>query len=297
MKLAAVLTALAVLGPTVPYVRSHTVTAPDHCQHWLAGPLRVSQSEASAPNLGAAGFAAITRAWQTWDTPMRQCGNLLLEEGPHSASQSIGYDTSGAQNENLVVFRTRRCSDVVPSGDPCFGTGSCGNAYQCWSHSSAELALTTNTYDTSSGRILDADTEMNAVDRVFTAVDGPPCTGVPGPLTCVDTDVQETYTHEFGHVLGLAHSPDGRSTMYASAPRGETSKRVLDDGSQAFVCTVYPAGQPSQDCSAPDPGTGGSSGGCRSAPNGPASLFLPALALLLAFYRRQHRAAPPSTSR
>ena len=30
--------------------------------------------------------------------------------------------------------------------------------------------------------------------------------------------------------------------MFAGAELGETSKRVLDDGSVEFVCTAYPAG-------------------------------------------------------
>ena len=87
-------------------------------------------------------------------------------------------------------------------------------------------------------------------------------------------------THEFGHFLGLAHSPDPGSTMYANEPLGETSKRVLDSGSKQFVCDVYPQGRASMDCSASSGGGGSSSSGCSSA--GTAGGLMPALALLLA---------------
>ena len=53
----------------------------------------------------------------------------------------------------------------------------------------------------------------------------------------------------------LDHSPDPTSTMYAVAPLGETSKRILDPASQQFLCDVYPPGLASRDCSLPDGGT------------------------------------------
>ena len=112
--------------------------------------------------------------------------------------------------------------------------------------------------------------------------------------SCVANDVQNAATHELGHFLGLAHSPDPSSTMYASEPIGETSKRVLDSGSKQFICDVYPSGRPSQDCSSSGGGGGGSSGsGCSSAGD-PTVLGPGLLVLLLALARRRspmHRQA------
>jgi uncharacterized protein (TIGR03382 family) len=92
-------------------------------------------------------------------------------------------------------------------------------------------------------------------------------------------------THEFGHFLGLAHSPDPASTMYLSEPLGETSKRVLDSGSKQFVCDVYPSGQASKDCTSSDTPSSGSSSGCSSA--GPIPWWPGVLLVLLAFARRR----------
>jgi MYXO-CTERM domain-containing protein len=64
----------------------------------------------------------------------------------------------------------------------------------------------------------------------------------------VSIDVQNTATHEEGHSIGLAHSLDPLATMYATAPAGETSKRILSDDDIAAVCTIYPKGAQTATC-------------------------------------------------
>jgi MYXO-CTERM domain-containing protein len=251
-----------VVAATVPYVRT-TTTDGSHCLRWPEGSLVFSQSRLGDPTLGDAGFSAVTQAWQTWEAQMQACGDLSISEGPHSTSRSTGLEP-GSDNENLVLFRTVLCSAVVDAGDPCYGVGSCGNLYDCWDHTSGVLALTTVTYRVTDGVIVRADVEFNAAQGFFTTVDSPPCTTPGESLDCVSNDTQETATHEFGHALGLAESPDPTSTMYAYAPLGETSKRVLDPGSRQFVCDVYPQGRASQDCLLPDGGPGNGSGGCSA---------------------------------
>ena len=54
-------------------------------------------------------------------------------------------------------------------------------------------------------------------------------------VNCVSIDVQNTITHEAGHTLGLDHSADPSATMAASAPAGETSKRVLQPDEVAGI--------------------------------------------------------------
>jgi uncharacterized membrane protein YgcG len=146
----------------------------------------------------------------------------------------------------------------VSPGDPCRSDDSCGNKYNCWDHGAAILAMTLLTYD-AQGRLLDTDIEINAFSYL-TLVDAPPCT--PGHISqsCVGNDVQNTVTHELGHALGLDHSPDPTSTMFDTAPIGETSKRVLDPESRQFICDVYPPAQASVDCFTGDDGTDGGGG-------------------------------------
>ena len=256
----AVLLSGLLLGQTVPYVRTKTDDG-KHCLRWpvTAGTrstVHYVQSSAGDPTLGSGVFDAVNRSAQTWQTQLQACGNLdLTETTPRSASRFVGYNPSG-QNENLVLFRLQLCAPA--STDPCIAAGTCGNVHDCWDHGAAVVALTTSSYAVSTGELLDADVEINAASATPTIVDSPPCSGTI-TTNCVVNDVQNAVTHELGHFLGLAHSPDPSSTMYATEPSRETSKRVLDSGSKQFVCDVYPAGKASQDC-APET----SSGGCNS---------------------------------
>jgi hypothetical protein len=115
-----------------------------------------------------------------------------------------------------VLFRQLTCSPpVVQQTDPCHTDSTCGNAHDCWEHDPNIIGLTTTTYDKNSGKILDADIELNgqAADVQtgfkFTTVDLPPAFRCPigqTAYTCVAADIQNTATHEFGHALGLDHT-------------------------------------------------------------------------------------------
>jgi len=270
----AVLLSGLLLGQTVSYVRTKTDDG-HHCLRWpvTAGArpsIHYVQSSTGEPALGSGVFDAVNRSAQTWQTQLQACGSMdLAETSPHSASRFVGYNQNG-QNENLVLFRLQLCSP--PAGDPCIAAGTCGNVHDCWDHGPSVVALTTSSYAVSSGELLDADVEINAASATPTIVDSPPCSGAI-TTNCVANDVQNAVTHEFGHFLGLAHSPDASSTMYATEPPGETSKRVLDSGSKQFVCDVYPAGQASKDCAAE------TSSGCNS--TGQPLPVAPGLLLLL----------------
>ena len=56
------------------------------------------------------------------------------------------------------------------------------------------------------------------------------------------TDIQNTMTHEMGHAMGLDHVAEPLSTMEATAPMGETQKRIIDVGTAAGFCDAYPRG-------------------------------------------------------
>jgi uncharacterized protein (TIGR03382 family) len=168
----------------------------------------------------------------------------------------MGYDRRSSNNTNVVLFRMQDCSSLVPQNDACRRDDSCGNKYDCWDDSSSAIALTVTTYDPESGRILDADIELNAAGFIFTTLDSPLCPDRAQSYDCVARDVQNTVTHEFGHALGLDHTiwrdpvSGQESTMNPIAGVGEKSKRAIDPGSHKFVCDVYPKGAPAQDCQA-----------------------------------------------
>jgi len=100
-----------------------------------------------------------------------------------------------------------------------------------WPYSSVgnEIAITTVTFD-QTGRILDADVEINSFSQDLTVSD-----------TGAVVDLQSIMTHETGHFLGLGHEWIERATMNtfydASAP---FDFRTLEADDVAAVCAIYP---------------------------------------------------------
>ena len=300
MILTSLVLSLALAQSDAPYIRSR-VTAGDtsaQCLFWTESVIHWQLSSVGNPLSSDAQkqneFAAIRKAVQSWEAVFDSCGNLSFSEGPLADDRKVGY-VQGGDNRNLFLFRGQRCSDVVPSTDACWAADTCGNDHDCWDGDGSTIALTLTTYDQKSGIIYDSDIQLNASGFVFTTADKPTCTQpVTAPTnTCVSTDVQNTMTHELGHLVGLDHTQLSTSVMYPRAPPGETSKRTIDDGSRNFVCLTYPKGQPSQSCITPTVASGSGDAvlgqhvsGCSSA--GPGE-WLPALAagVLLAWRRRR----------
>jgi hypothetical protein len=170
---------------------------------------------------------------------------------------------SDAPNANIWMFR----DDAWPYDD------------DGWT-----LALTTITFDTKTGEIYDTDVEINSFAAAI-STDG----------SATTNDLAAIVTHEAGHVMGLSHSTDPRSTMVESYREGTTTLRVLAADDIAGVCAVYPPGRPttacdsqprhgfSTECAPPDSGCS-----CR-APRGTraADGAMSAALLLLAFLRRR----------
>jgi len=249
--------ALGADGGSPGYVRAHVSdTDPTQgCQYWQDAQIdwvQASQGNTGdSPTPGDAEFTAVEAAFATWQAQFTACGNVTLTELPRTDNRTTGYDQQNlANNQNLVLFRPRLCTSAggAPSGDPCFNDGTCGNKYDCFQYAAGNIAITTTTFSIRTGRIFDADIELNA-SKVLTAVDSPPCpTTGPQLQSCVAFDIQNTITHEVGHFFGLAHASNSLSTMYYSASVGELTKRVLDPDTKQFVCDVYPKGAPSQPC-------------------------------------------------
>jgi MYXO-CTERM domain-containing protein/uncharacterized protein (TIGR03382 family) len=163
-----------------------------------------------------------------------------------------------------------------------------------WPYASRVVGLTSVTFGTLNGLIVDSDTEFNGSDYAF-ATDGSPNA----------YDLQQTATHELGHLLGLGHSEDPDAVMYARSGAGALDKRVLspDDIAGALASATPPAGRDVTPC---DPAlvTYGASapycpvqppehGGCAASDPAPALPWLLALLpLLLAPLTRRRRAVP-----
>ncbi len=303
MLVAPMLVAALALGQSDPYVRSR-VRASDpsaHCLFWTVPTIEWHLSSAGNPKSTdaqkQAEFAAIRASFQSWQDIFASCGNLRFQEGSLVDDRKVGYELKG-DNRNIVLFRARRCADVAPSDNACWDEDTCGNEFDCWDGDATTIALTLTTYDEKSGIIYDSDIQLNAAGFVFTTVDRPPYPVCSQPVTvnpnnCVATDVQNTMTHEIGHLIGLDHTMAAGSTMYPRAPPGETSKRGVDDGSRNFVCVTYPKGLASQSCVTPSLSASGSAtslgpqaSGCSSSG---AEAWLPALVGwgLLAWRRRR----------
>ena len=94
------------------------------------------------------------------------------------------------------------------------------------------LALTSVTFDTSTGTIFDADIEINGSGSM--------------PISTSDVvppdsyDLQSILTHETGHFLGLAHSTVQTATMWWEYSEGNDAYRELTPDDTDGLCAIYP---------------------------------------------------------
>ena len=166
--------------------------------------------------------AAISDAMSSWNE--LNCSGLELIYDGSTNEATAGFSPEGG-NENLIVFR---------------------DAFGSWAYQPDILALTTLTFCSGEGgqckfrgQILDADIEFNGQEAPFSAAES----SVPG-----HHDFVNTLTHELGHFIGLDHSLDMASTMYASAPLEETEKRTLEEDDVEGFCSIYSSCQVSESC-------------------------------------------------
>jgi uncharacterized protein (TIGR03382 family) len=309
--LALVVAAAALATPAAAYVRS-TSAKNGVPLFWPqpAVPYVVSSHAASlAPSCGAPtgdgpALDAVKASFGAWE---QSCSVLQLVYGGRLDDVRIGL---GSQGEHLVVYRQGFCSTVAPAcmQDP---NADCATQFDCFEDQGAMnrsvVALTSVLYDENSGRIVDADIEVNAWDgqatgQPMTSSGGGPvhgwyftCAKPQGSSACTTygqdgcffMDLQNTVTHEAGHFIGLAHvceplqgkpctQEQNLFTMAPNTAPGDVDKRSLAQDDIDGVCAIYPHHS--------------SGGGCASAGGAPAATAL-LLAAAALWRRRRGRAA------
>lgn len=168
-----------------------------------------------------------------WNNP--GCSDFTFLVGASTDEARVGFDwrsgSASEANQNILVFRR----------------GSAFGEEDAWLHPRGAIAITTLAYTRTTGTILDADVEMNDAYFSFTAC-------AENALACNDLhDLQNTLTHELGHVLGLGHPPSSQpgaseASMFSSTSIGDRKKRDLAEDDVNGLCTIYPIGQAVGEC-------------------------------------------------
>lgn len=280
---------LAAALPATPFVRE--TTTPRHpesgyCLWWgtrrVTYEVNATSANPSPCQSASAAEAVAAAAFATWGAATRSgeasaCTDFAFVHGAPTTRTAVGRD-----GVNLVVFRSGLCSDVVGL-DPCSAVpGACAAKFNCWEHEVGTIGLTTTTFDTDTGEILDADMELFGwngeippTGSYFTCESpaAPRCDSPPyGQTGCNWVDVGAVVVHEAGHVLGLDHvcdsafpapydaCPAGPQVMAPSV--GDVALRGLSQDDVEGICRIYPAGAATLTCAPPHEKP---KGGCSSA--------------------------------
>jgi hypothetical protein len=179
-----------------------------------------------------------------------------------------------------------------------------------------EVLASTTVFREPSGKIVDADTEINAVPGIMPTLLANLDPGAPPPQNGqLRVDLQTLMTHEFGHFLGLAHpcvvsDPLGgggdnsdqptntpsctgapaaslAAVMYPIVDSESIAKRALTADDVAGVCAIYPPSMDPHSCTqnTPDDGCGCATAGLGAGAG--LAAVLAALALVLPGRRRR----------
>jgi MYXO-CTERM domain-containing protein len=238
---------------------------------WEQGCVSFSVQAEGVPSLAldyGATEALVVQAFALW--PTADCGGSfpsisVASMGPLLCSEPE-YNPRGP-NSNAVVFRETD-----------------------WPHDLTAIGLTTVSFDTETGKIFDADIEVNLSGFLLS-----------------HQDVSYVVAHEAGHFLGMDHSADANALMYEQySPFGNSMPPALLPDDVATICSTYPASRAATACDfEPERGLsnecgGDVVGGCNvAAPRTPSAFWTLGASLLgvaaLGRRRRQRRCAAASS--
>lgn len=291
-------------GVMVDFVRSRTRSG---------GPLRWEKScvfitpdaAGSADVPGDGELQALDRVLASWEAATQACSYLTFEREP-PVEIEVGFD-----GKNVIKYRGATWCRPATMEDP----------EECYNPQAA--AITTLFFidrpmEADDGVILDSDIELNEVNFA-TALD---CDGAMGCQTQgmgTLSDLENTLTHEIGHLIGLDHTcfdgttpeppvddtgatippcePEAdlsleirEATMYNYQSPGETKKRTPEQDDIDGVCAIYPLADDPGSCRPVD--IDGQDGCCAVAGRPPAGrtgsgVWLILAAAVLALVRRR----------
>jgi MYXO-CTERM domain-containing protein len=208
---------------------------------------------------------AVTGAAAAWSAEANPCTfiefGVTVQSGPAPRALNDG-------RKNVIFRDTSWCA--LDASGACDLNGAF--------YDPTTLALTTEFVSTSTGKIVDADIEVNAFHFRFADV-------VAHPELADRHDLQNVLAREFGHVLGLDYAcffpasgaprpndntgqpiPDCATasasvmalTMFPQDNPGDVDKRTLEPDDRAGVCAIYPAASTpcpaGAACTCPPPG-------------------------------------------
>jgi hypothetical protein len=178
---------------------------------WHSPCVGYSMQRAASRNVTpAAATSAAGRAFAAWSSASCPGAPTISARdlGPVDCATAT-FNVDGA-NQNVIVFHD-----------------------DAWPHpgGAQTIALTTVSFNRDTGEILDADIELNSSAHTIALTDAPG-KGI--------YDLESVLTHEAGHFLGLAHTPDATAVMYYEDEGGSARHRALTPDDNAAICVVYP---------------------------------------------------------
>jgi len=269
--------------------------------YWDRSCVFITPNSAGTSQIAGSGeFDALRRATENWNTAVGSCSYMKLMYQTPEAGVDVAYD-----GKNAVVFREDKWCTPAHGDEP----------EDC--HDPNITALTTVFHvDTAGasneGQILDADIEINSVDFSMAIGCETQCMTLGTSLDV--EDLENTVTHELGHVMGLAHTcwpgapadapVDDRgdkvpqcfpvsalpqavrdTTMFPFEDPREFKKRTPEADDIAGICGVYPKASDPNLCVPADP----PSDGCAVGGRGPGAWWLVLLAVGAVARRRPRR--------
>ncbi len=198
-------------------------------------------------------------------------GSRDLEYGQIVPAVDLAFAAWQAASNGKLAFQNAGPTDLGPpeDGETRIGVPVVVSfERESWSFEGDDQAVTILEEDPDNHEIVRADIVLNDVTHHWAILgDGAPHPGCD--------DLQNTLSHEVGHLVGLGHSSLGSAVMFAATHPGEISKRTLTGDDVAGIDALY-AGAPS----AAEAGAGCSTGA------GPAASWLVLLGLAVLRRRR-----------
>lgn len=241
---------------------------------------------------------AATAAAAAWSEGENACTFLHLSISVSGDAGPLVIPAAQA----AIVFREAAWCRVLDDG-------SCSKkAEDVGTYVEEALMLTTATVNPRTGAMVEAGIEVNGHDHAWADL-------VAHPDKAFENDLQNAFTHELGHFIGLDHNctpagaptpsldGDGKpapscdgapaaiteATMFPDAAPGDISKRTLAADDRAGLCAAYPVANDPGACGPTDPGDLGNGCSCATAPNGQGLRRALATFLVVASVRRRRR--------